>query len=98
MVARELAGRQGLQVLAAGSDGTDGPTDAAGGWADGGTIDRALAAGLDPVARLRDNDSHALLGAAGDLFVTGPTGTNVTDLVLGIAYTAQGSPERAALP
>lgn len=98
VVARELAGRQGLQVLAAGSDGTDGPTDAAGGWADGGTIDRALAAGLDPVARLRDNDSHALLGAAGDLFVTGPTGTNVTDLVLGIAYTAQGSPERAALP
>lgn len=98
VVAQEIAGAAGLQVLAAGTDGTDGPTDAAGAWADGGTIARARAAGLDADARLRANDTHPLLAATGDLFVTGPTGTNVMDLVLGIAYTAQGSPERTALP
>lgn len=88
MAAGELAGRRGLLLLAAGSDGTDGPTDAAGAYADGATLARAAAAGLDAAALVRDNDTHPLLGATGDRFVSGPTGTNVMDLVLGIAFTA----------
>ena len=98
IVAQELAGSEGLSVLAAGTDGTDGPTDAAGGFADGGTIPRALAAGLDPVAILRGNDTHRLLRASGDLFLTGPTGTNVMDLVLGVAQPAGGSPSPHPVP
>jgi glycerate 2-kinase len=98
VVAQELAGTSGLAVLAAGTDGTDGPTDAAGGFADGGTIPRALAAGLDPAGILRANDSNRLLRAAGDLFVTGPTGTNVTDLVLGVVQSAGGSPAPHPVP
>lgn len=98
IVAQELAGSEGLAVLAAGTDGTDGPTDAAGGFADGGTLSRALAAGLDPDGILRENDSNRLLRASGDLFVTGPTGTNVTDLVLGVVQSAGGSPAPQSVP
>jgi hydroxypyruvate reductase len=98
IVAQEIAGAPGLCALAAGTDGTDGPTDAAGGFADGGTVSRALAAGLDPVGILRENDSNRLLRASGDLFVSGPTGTNVTDLVLGVVETAGGSPAPHPVP
>lgn len=98
IVAQELDRTEGLCVLAAGTDGTDGPTDAAGGFADGGTLSRALAAGLDPAGILRDNDSNRLLRASGDLFVTGPTGTNVTDLVLGVVQSAGGSPAPHPVP
>jgi hydroxypyruvate reductase len=66
--------------LSGGTDGRDGPTDAAGGLVDGGTAARARASGLDPVARLAGNDSHPVLEAAGDLLRTGATGTNVADL------------------
>ncbi|MCP5359872.1 MAG: DUF4147 domain-containing protein [Sinobacteraceae bacterium] len=97
-VAGELEGVAGLAVLAAGTDGTDGPTAAAGGFADGGTWPRARQAGLDPAALLADNDTHRLLAASGDLFVTGPTGTNVADLMLGIAMTAGESPAERRLP
>ena len=97
VAAVELAGARGLTLLAAGTDGTDGPTDAAGGYADGATLARIRRAGLDPVARLADNDCHRLLEAAGDLYVSGPTGTNVTDLLLGIAVTAGGSPRAGRL-
>lgn len=69
-------------VLAAGSDGTDGPTDAAGALVDGGTIGRVRSAGLDPGAHLARHDAYPALLAAGDLLFTGPTGTNVGDLVL----------------
>jgi hydroxypyruvate reductase len=72
-------------IASAGTDGRDGPTDAAGGIVDGGTADRIRAAGLDPEALLLDNDSYRALSAAGDLLVTGPTGTNVADLVLILA-------------
>ncbi|CAA9317017.1 MAG: D-glycerate 2-kinase, partial [uncultured Gemmatimonadetes bacterium] len=65
-----------------GTDGTDGPTDAAGGFADGGTAARGRARGLDAREALRRNDSYPFLHAAGDLIVTGPTGTNVNDVVL----------------
>jgi glycerate 2-kinase len=77
-----LEGEAGITVLVAGTDGRDGPTEAAGGFADGGTIARARAAGCDPLAALADNDSNRVLVAAGDLFTTGPTGTNVADLVV----------------
>lgn len=65
---------------AAGSDGRDGPTDAAGGLVDGGTLSRLRAAGGDPASLLADNDSHRALSLSGDRLVTGPTGTNVADL------------------
>lgn len=71
-----------LVVLSVGSDGTDGPTDAAGGMVDGGSIQRMKAAGSSPEERLADNDAYHALEASGDLIITGPTGTNVNDLVL----------------
>ncbi len=79
--AMEIDGRD-VTFLAGGTDGIDGPTDAAGGLVDGGTIDRGLAARFDPFAALADNDTYPFLAAAGDLVVTGPTGTNVADLWL----------------
>lgn len=98
VAAEALEGTRGLEVLAAGTDGTDGPTEAAGGFADGQTLARARRAGLDPRAILQNNDSHRLLLASGDLFVTGPTGTNVMDLVLGVASTSGNSPPGLPLP
>jgi glycerate-2-kinase len=71
-------------LLAAGTDGIDGPTDAAGGCVDGETVARARAAGLDPAAILRATDTHRLLHTTGDLVVTGPTGTNVADVVVAL--------------
>lgn len=68
-------------VLASiGTDGVDGPTDAAGAIVDSTTMDRARAAGLDPNAFLSDNNAYAFFDALGDLIHTGPTGTNVGDL------------------
>jgi glycerate 2-kinase len=70
-----------VAVVSLGTDGTDGPTDAAGGIATGDSAARARALGLDARAALSANDSYHLLGALGDLIVTGPTQTNVNDLV-----------------
>jgi glycerate 2-kinase len=83
--ALKLAGREGLLLAALGTDGTDGPTDAAGGVVDGGTVGRGAAAGLDARTHLDRNDAHPFLRASGDLLVTGPTGTNVNDVVLVLA-------------
>lgn len=80
--ALELRGMCGVTALFAGTDGTDGPTDAAGGLVDEGTLSRAEALGLDIRAYLERNDAYPLLERTGDLFVTGPTHTNVTDLAL----------------
>ena len=80
--ARVLAGRRGIAILAAGTDGSDGPTDAAGAFADGGTLERARARRLDAGAALAENDSYSFFAAEGGLLVTGPTHTNVMDLVL----------------
>ena len=76
-----------MAVLAAGTDGIDGPTDAAGAYADGATVARAFSRGLDPGAHLSRNDAFPFFEALGDLVVTGPTGTNVADLVIGLATT-----------
>ncbi|MDR2174662.1 MAG: glycerate kinase [Synergistaceae bacterium] len=73
---------EGVVFAAAGSDGTDGPTDAAGGAVDGKTAERIRQRGLDPAAMLSDNDAYNALEAAGDLLITGPTGTNVNDLIV----------------
>jgi glycerate 2-kinase len=70
-----------VAVVSLGTDGTDGPTDAAGGIATADSIARAKALGLDARAALDANDSYHLLGALGDLIVTGPTQTNVNDLI-----------------
>jgi glycerate-2-kinase len=78
-----LAGGPGV-LLAAGTDGIDGPTDAAGACVDGTTVTRARVRGLDPAAALAATDSHPLLAATGDLVVTGATGTNVADVVVAL--------------
>jgi glycerate-2-kinase len=83
--ALHLRGTEGVLVLSAGTDGTDGPTDAAGAFADGDTWDRARRMGLDPDALLADNDSYRLFDRLGDLLKTGPTGTNVNDIVVGLS-------------
>ena len=75
-------GLDGLTVLAAGTDGTDGPTDAAGAFADGETCARAAQLDLNAADFLARNDSYHFFRPLGDLLVTGPTGTNVMDLYL----------------
>ena len=77
-----LADRRDWVLLAAGTDGRDGPTDAAGGIVDGTTAERIRRAGVDPLAALADNDSHRALDAAGALLRTGATGTNVADVAV----------------
>ena len=74
----------GITVLAAGTDGRDGPTEVAGAIVDATTWARVLDAGVDPVIALRDHASYDALQAAGALLRTGPTGTNVNDLVLAL--------------
>ncbi len=75
-----IAGLPPTVVLSAGTDGTDGPTDAAGALADGRTLERARKLGLDAQARLDENDSYRFFEPLGDLVKTGPTNTNVMDL------------------
>ncbi|HHY32138.1 MAG TPA: glycerate kinase [Firmicutes bacterium] len=79
--ALDIEGLDGVLVMAVGTDGTDGPTDAAGAIAFGDTVARAREAGLDPRAYLRDNDSYHFFDALGDLVITGPTRTNVMDII-----------------
>jgi glycerate 2-kinase len=75
--ALDIAGLKDVVILSAGTDGTDGPTDAAGAIADGSTIARA---GIDAAACLANNDSYHFFEHLGDLIKTGPTGTNVADI------------------
>lgn len=79
-----LAGVAHAAVFSFGSDGTDGPTDAAGGYADGATAGAIAAAGVDLAAALANFDSYHALDAAGGLIRTGPTGTNVNDLAVAL--------------
>lgn len=76
----DIAGLADTLVLSAGTDGSDGPTDAAGAIADGTTVDRAAAKGLDAKDFLRRHDSYHFFDPLGDLIKTGPTNTNVMDI------------------
>ncbi|MBX5241807.1 glycerate kinase [Rhizobium sp. NLR22b] len=78
-MALAIDGQDGIDVLAADTDGIDGSEDNAGAFADGGTVKRLRAAGLDPRRLLDGNDSYTAFQAIDDLFETGPTGTNVND-------------------
>ena len=83
LVAKHLNARnpsQTVHFLSGGTDGRDGPTDAAGAIVDAGTWARITDADLDPAALLANNDSYAALQASGDLLITGATGTNVADI------------------
>lgn len=77
--AAEIAGAENVVIFSVGSDGTDGPTDAAGGLTDGGTVERLAAAGKTVADVLQNNDAYHALRDTGDLIITGPTGTNVND-------------------
>ena len=82
LAAAEVLAELATPVVAAslGTDGIDGPTDAAGAIVDATTISRAMRAGLSPAAVLHDNNTYALFDVLGDLVRTGPSGTNVGDL------------------
>ncbi len=84
-----IAGLPQALVAACGTDGIDGPTDAAGAVADGSTLSRARERGLDPQAALDNNDAYPFFDALNDLIICGPTGTNVNDLSLGLIGTAR---------
>lgn len=73
-------GTDGITLLSAGTDGTDGPTDAAGAIVDGQTTLKAKDMGLDPQGFLVNNDSYSFFKKTDELFITGPTGTNVMDI------------------
>ncbi|MBQ0000335.1 MAG: glycerate kinase [Clostridiales bacterium] len=82
--AEGMAGIPNVCVISVGSDGTDGPTDAAGGYADGDTKAELQAAGLTPGDVLADNDAYHGLRAVNGLIITGPTGTNVNDVAIAL--------------
>jgi glycerate-2-kinase len=77
-----LEGDERVVVASLGTDGIDGPTDAAGGIGDGGTVERSLRAGRPAGDALDRNDAYEVMLASGDLLVCGPTGTNVGDLAV----------------
>ena len=76
----DIATEDKMVILSGGTDGTDGPTDAAGAIVDTSTIEKARASGLNPCGFLKNNDSYHFFQTTGDLIKTGPTGTNVMDL------------------
>lgn len=78
--AKKIKGVQGLTLLSAGTDGTDGPTDAAGATVDGGTVFKAQTTGYDAAEYLENNDSYSFFNNTEGLLKTGPTGTNVMDV------------------
>ena len=82
--AEGIDGMENAAVFSVGSDGTDGPTDAAGGYADGGTAQALRGQGISISQVLRDNDAYHALKACGGLIVTGPTGTNVNDVAVAL--------------
>jgi len=82
----EIAGMEGVYIAALATDGTDGPTDAAGALATGTTLSRGKAMGLNARSYLSNNDSYRYFAALGDQFLTGPTRTNVNDLTLVVVF------------
>jgi len=91
VVAKELQGEAGWTLLIAGTDGIDGPTDAAGAFVDGSSMKRAQQKGLAPALLLEENDSYSFFTALGDLFVPGPTGTNVMDIKIALLWPTTSS-------
>ncbi|MDO9566128.1 MAG: glycerate kinase [Candidatus Desulfaltia sp.] len=90
----DIAGAKNIVVLSGGTDGTDGPTDAAGAIADTNTLSRAMAMGLNPGYFLANNDSYHFFQKLGDLLITGPTNTNVMDLrIVLVAISTENGPE-----
>lgn len=83
---RELAGERDVMLVSLATDGEDGPTDAAGAVVTGETLRRGLNLGLSPETFLNDNDSYSYFSALDDLLKTGPTGTNVNDLIFGFGW------------
>ena len=83
--ALDISGNDNIVILSGGTDGTDGPTDAAGAVADSDTVNRAMARGLNPYEYLANNDSYHFFKNMDDLFITGPTKTNVMDLRITLA-------------
>ena len=81
-----LEGMEHAAVFSVGSDGTDGPTDAAGGYVDGSTCAALRAAGLSVDAALRENDAYHALQKTDGLIITGPTGTNVNDFAAALLW------------
>ena len=86
--AHGLAGLKGVALMALASDGSDGPTDAAGAIVDGTTLEKIRCHGRDPADDLRQHNAYLALQAAGSLMITGPTGTNVNDLIVILAGAA----------
>lgn len=84
VVAQALQDKARWALLSAGTDGIDGPTDAAGAFVDGDSINRAHTRGIDPQQALHNHDSYSLFAALGDLFCPGQTGTNVMDIKLAL--------------
>lgn len=82
--ALKISGVDGITFLSGGTDGTDGPTDAAGAIVDADTIPGARTMGIDPGGHLERNDSYSFFKQAGGLVITGPTGTNVMDLYIAL--------------
>lgn len=80
-----IHGLSGVAIASVGTDGLDGTTDAAGAVADGTTVGRALKRGLDPESFLENNDSYHFFKKLKDLIITGPTGTNVNDIIIAVA-------------
>ena len=77
-----IEGLNDTVIFSVGSDGTDGPTDAAGGIVDGETASKIRSADIQPEVYLDNNDSYNALKVSGDLVITGSTGTNVNDLTV----------------
>jgi hydroxypyruvate reductase len=84
--ALEIASLEDVMIIPLATDGTDGPTDAAGAIADGSTLRRAQEAGLSATQYLADNDSYHFFQQLGDLLITGPTNTNVNDLTFTFVF------------
>lgn len=82
--AAEIDGMKNAAVFSFGSDGTDGPTDAAGGYVDGTSMQRMRELGIDANAALQENDTYPALKKIGGLIMTGPTGTNVNDVAVAL--------------
>ncbi len=89
-----IDGLRGAAVLSAGTDGTDGPTEADGAFAFADTLKRAGRAGLDAQDFLSKNDSYHFFKKLGDLFITGPTGTNVMDMAIGLVGPLVGPEDK----